>query len=318
MIKEKGSIPLLMRKANISTIPKKGKSRLHLQNERGIFLVNIIRGIFMRILYNRKSKIINMNMSDSNVGGRKDINCINHVWVVNGVIHKQLSSVKNLPIVLEQYDYTQMFDGMNLKEALSDLYSTGVQDDTLEILYQANKSVAVRVKTPFGLTDEVTLDEVVLQGEVWGPILASNQVDMFGKEMLQEDYSFMYRYKGFIPVPVLGQIEDTGLAGYKAAQFNSYMNVKSSDKYPQLGHEKCKAMVICKKIDNFHIPKLQVNTWKTHHTKEGDLIDTFGGKKDMEVCKELTYLGVEISADGKNMKTLLRKRNKNIGKTKQI
>ena len=90
-----------------------------------------------------------------------------------------------------------MFDGMNLKEALSDLYNTGVQDDTLDILYQANKSVNVRVKTQFGLTDEVTLDEAVLQGEVWGPILAANQVDAFGKEMLQEDYSFMFRYKGY-------------------------------------------------------------------------------------------------------------------------
>ena len=91
-----------MRKANISTIPKKGKSRLHLQNERGIFLVNTIRGIFMRILYNRKSKFININMSDSNVGGRKDKSCINHIWVVNGIIHEQLSSVKNLPIVIKQ------------------------------------------------------------------------------------------------------------------------------------------------------------------------------------------------------------------------
>ena len=59
------------------------------------------------------------------------------------------------------------------------------------------------------VTDEVTLDDVVLQGEVWGPILASNQVDMFGKEMLQEDYSFMFQCKGYIPVPVLGQIDDT-------------------------------------------------------------------------------------------------------------
>ena len=185
IIKEKGIIPSFMRKANISTIPKKNKSRLYLQNERGIFLLNIIRGIFMRILYNRKSNLINMNMSDSNVGGRKDKSCINHIWVVNGVIHDQLNSVNNIPIVIQQFDYTQMFDGMNLKESLSDLYNCGVQDDTLNILYQANK--IVDVKSPFGLTDEVTLDEVVLQGEVWGPILASNQVDMFGKEMLQED-----------------------------------------------------------------------------------------------------------------------------------
>ena len=69
IVKERGNIPHFMRKANISTIPKKGKSRLHLQNERGIFLVNTVRGIFMRILYNRKSKLININMSDSNVGG---------------------------------------------------------------------------------------------------------------------------------------------------------------------------------------------------------------------------------------------------------
>ena len=48
--------------------------------------------------------------------------------------------------------------------------------------------------------------------------------------------------------------------------------------------------------------------------KEGDLIETFEGKKYMKVCEELTYLGVEISSDGRYMKTILRKRNKNIGK----
>ena len=54
VIKEEGIIPQFMRRATISTIPKKNKSRLHLKNERGIFLVNIIRGIFMRVLYNIK------------------------------------------------------------------------------------------------------------------------------------------------------------------------------------------------------------------------------------------------------------------------
>ena len=38
----------------------------------------------------------------------------------------------------------------------------------------------------------------------------------------------------------------------------------------------------------------------------------------MQVCEELTYLGVEISSDGRNMKNILRKRNKNIRKKKQI
>ena len=45
-----------------------------------------------------------------------------------------------------------MCDGMNLKEILSDLFSSGIEDDTIELLYQANKDKAVQVKTPFGLT----------------------------------------------------------------------------------------------------------------------------------------------------------------------
>ena len=112
---------------------------------------------------------------------------------------------------------------------------------------------------------------------------------------------------------MLGQIDDKigiSQAGYKAAQFNSYMNVKSADKYLQFGYDKCRAMVVGKKSESYHIPKLQVDTWKTHHTKEGDIVEYFAGKKDMQVCQELTYLGVEISSDGRNMKTILRKRNK--------
>ena len=162
LIKEEGKFPQFMRRANISTIPEKTKSRLYLKNERGIFLVNIVREIFMKILYRRKSTVIDSNMSDSNVGGRKNKSSINHIWVLNGIIHEQLSSVKKQPIVIQQYDFSHMFKGMKLHEALSDLHSSGVEDDTLHLLAMANKNVEVKVKTPFGLTSKVVLDEVVL------------------------------------------------------------------------------------------------------------------------------------------------------------
>ena len=53
------------------------------------------------------------------------------------------------------------------------------------------------------MTEEVVLEEVILQGEVWGPSLASNQVDTFGKEMLEEDLpsntkvTYLYLYWGW-------------------------------------------------------------------------------------------------------------------------
>ena len=56
-------------------------------------------------------------MSDSNIGGRENKSGINHIWVVNGIIHDHLSSVKKKPLVIQQYDYRQMFDGMDNVEA---------------------------------------------------------------------------------------------------------------------------------------------------------------------------------------------------------
>ena len=105
-----------MRIATVTTIPKKG-SKLKLENERGIFLVNTVRSIFMRLLFNLKYPVFDAHMSDSNVGGRKNKNGINHIWLVNNIIHEHMSSVKKVPVVIQKFDYVQMFDGMDSSEA---------------------------------------------------------------------------------------------------------------------------------------------------------------------------------------------------------
>ena len=48
-------------------------------------------------------------------------------------------------------------------------------------------------------------------------------------------------------------------------------------------------------------PKILV----TQYDKEGKLSESFGGKKPIEIINELTYLGVEICSDGKNMKNII-------------
>ena len=63
-LKKNKMIAIFMRYANITTVPKKG-SLTELENERGIFRVDIIRYILMRIIYNEKYPVIDMNMSDS-------------------------------------------------------------------------------------------------------------------------------------------------------------------------------------------------------------------------------------------------------------
>ena len=86
-------VPKLMRKATVTTIPKKG-SKVFFFNEKGVFIVNSIRSILMRLLYNLNQPKLETHMSDSNVGGRKQKSGINHSWTINQIIHDQLSSVK--------------------------------------------------------------------------------------------------------------------------------------------------------------------------------------------------------------------------------
>ena len=56
LLKKKGLIARVMNISNITTVPKKG-SRLLLKNERGIFRVEILRFILMRLIYNKISLI---------------------------------------------------------------------------------------------------------------------------------------------------------------------------------------------------------------------------------------------------------------------
>ena len=141
-IKEEGQVPEFMCETTISTIPKKGP-RTELKNERGIFLVNSVRCILMRLLFNSESQMIDSNMSDSNIGGRKNKSCINHIWVLNSIIHEQINLKTGSPVLFQQYDFRQMFDSMNLREACSDLYDIGLKSDKLHLLYDANKKVKI-------------------------------------------------------------------------------------------------------------------------------------------------------------------------------
>ena len=111
---------------------------MELRNERGIFRVSVVRCILMRVIYDMKYVIIDKNMSDCQMGGRKNKGCKHNIFILNGIIHDVIKSIKMHPVQLQIYDYQQMFDALDLKQALSDLYDVGVNDDNLALLHKAN------------------------------------------------------------------------------------------------------------------------------------------------------------------------------------
>ena len=110
-----------------------------------------------------------------------------------------------------------------------------------------------------------------MQGDTWASAMASAQVDSFGKEMIEEQQSYMYKYMGEVPIPILGMVDDLiGIAeaGYKTHLLNVFINVKTADKDLQFGAEKCKTMTVSKKKPfSFQTPAFSVDTWEIKYSE---------------------------------------------------
>ena len=229
-----------------------------------------------------------------------------------------MTSKRKSPVVLQTYDYKQMFDAIHLEQALSDIYDYGLNDDNLPLIYQANRDVRMAVNTPAGLTERQRLENVVLQGDTFGSILASVQVDTIGKEVEDSGYGYMYQDK--LPVSLLGLVDDMiGVteAGYKAQQLNALLNVKTAEKRLQFGVSKCKTMLVGKNKESVINNPLTVDKWSVIHvenieTKDSDLIETYEGRVEIKNTDNQKYLGFVLSCKGDNMVNINAMKKKSI------
>ena len=86
-IKSSQSIPDYMNLSNITTIFKQRGSRLSLDSERGIFILTSLKRILDKLIYFDKFGDTDLNMSDSNIGGRRDRNIKNYLFMIYGIIN---------------------------------------------------------------------------------------------------------------------------------------------------------------------------------------------------------------------------------------
>ena len=87
-----------MEVADIATIYKGKGEKCKLDNDRGIFIVTILRTILMKLIYMDEYENLDKSMSDSQIGARKRKNIRNHTWVINGIICDVLSKKNKKPI----------------------------------------------------------------------------------------------------------------------------------------------------------------------------------------------------------------------------
>ena len=272
----------------------------------------------MKLIYNDEYGTIDSNMSDSNIGARKNKNIRNHIFILNGVINETIKSKKNC-VDIQILDYRQCFDSMWLDETINDLYEAGLTGRNLALIYEANKVNKVSVMTPNGPTSREEINKIVMQGEVLGPIECSVTVDTIGKECLEKQ-KYLYSYKGLVGVPPLAMVDDLAcisVCGLETVQMNGFLNAKTNIKKLQFGEDKCHRMHIGR--HNSYCPDLFIDKWKVKSVSEDDdsrkenKIDSFEGDFKMEDSDEEKYLGDLLTSDGTNAKNIKARKGKGFG-----
>ena len=168
---------------------------------------------------------------------------------------------------------------------------------------------------------EQHLKENVLQGDTLSSIIASNQVDTIGKQLLDENPDFLYKYKDEVPIGVMAMVDDTVTiteVGHKTQQMNAFFNVKSAEKKLQFSEHKCHTMLVHKAKHINQVSELKVNIWKQTHNSKNNFIEEFEGEHILKETVQTKYLGCILSNDGTNTKSIRMKVNKSIGIRKTI
>ena len=140
----------ILKPSNISSFYKNKGSKDDLNSDRGVFIVVKLRSILDKLIYNDKYNIIDQNMSDSNIGGRKGRNIRDHLFVINAILNDAGKSKKE-DIDIQIYDVKKCFDKLWYSETANDLFEAGVIDDYFVTIANSNKECNVAVKTTMGI-----------------------------------------------------------------------------------------------------------------------------------------------------------------------
>lgn len=144
------------------------------QNYRSIALINCETKLFTQMLCSRLNKwaIIEDKMPEFQAGFRAGRGCIDNVFALNATIQIHLRSPGSKVFALF-VDFRRAFDGVIHNHLWSKLSSMGVSDKFIRILIDLYRNATIRVRDNDDLSQPVTVERGVLQGEVLSPTLFS-------------------------------------------------------------------------------------------------------------------------------------------------
>ena len=322
-IKNQLIIPDFLLKIFITSIPKKYKSPLNLEYQRGLFLVPKLRVILIKLVYNSIISEIDNNLTNSNIGSQKGKSPRDHLFVVYSVVNETLNSEHQRDIVF--YDVSQCYDSLWVKRSLLDMFENGMSSNLLNLVYELSKRAKIVVKTPVGNSEEKDIEEVIMQGETLSGIICTNTMDKMSKDCKIEPL----KYKKEVSIPKLGYVDDIAdinECGDETVRMNTYTVKEIRERKLQLSTDKCARMHISgktknKQTKNNNCKRVHIDKWTVEKKNVGEEIiqeDKYEGKVEIKEVEEYEYLGDIVEASGSNTKNIKKRAAKGFGVIREI
>ena len=91
---------------------------------RGFFRSTVLRSILDRLIYHNVYTVINSNLTDANVGARKERNICVNLFVLNAIINPVIKR-KEEPCEIQIFDAKKCFDSLWAQDCINDMYEAG-------------------------------------------------------------------------------------------------------------------------------------------------------------------------------------------------
>ena len=173
--------PSSMSICNVTNIYKNKGDINNFDSYRGVFRTTVLRNVLDRLIYNDAYETVDNNLTDCNVGSRKQRNIRDNLFVINTITNSSKKGIDR-PCNICVYDVRKCFDTLWLDECINDLYEAGIQDDKLCLLYYQNKNARIAINTLNGRTERFTIQNTVMQGTVWAGLLCTCTMDKMGNK----------------------------------------------------------------------------------------------------------------------------------------
>ena len=281
---------------NVTNLYKNKGDRTKYDSYRGIFRTTALRSILEKLIYKDEYNGIDENLTDCNVGSRQGRNVRDNLFVINAIMNENKQNPKKA-LDINVYDVEKCFDSLWLSECINDLYESGMTNDKLNLLYKANESANIAIKTASGVTERLKIKDTVMQGTVWGGLLCTTTMDKLCKSIYKKD-NLLYKYRQSVDVPPLEMVDDiitASACGGTSKALNEKVNKFIELKKLRLSEKKC--------------AQIHIGSKKTRETCLKNKVRD----KDMKTSEKEKYLGDYITNAANAKETIRERKRKGYG-----